>query len=291
MLRRAIVLLAILIGGAALASADASAPPSATGPEAFGKVRDRLMNAKGAVVVSTACGSTSSPWAYRGKRGKALELNAYSQADQDQAWSHDFVSALLRSADWDSAHKFHGLSKPCDQTHQVPLVAVRWEGWADTYALLSLDVRRALLFQGSRPLGMVDFETRADTILSLIRKALVRDSLVQAMSLPPRAEPPRHDEPGFFASLDRLPQVLGKVPPVYPPDAIEEKREGTISVKALIGTDGHVRDAYVAESSRRVRDLSDAAIEAVWKWKFAPATSGGRAVPVWVAVPVKFSLR
>ena len=44
-------------------------------------------------------------------------------------------------------------------------------------------------------------------------------------------------------------------------------------------------------TSSGARVLDDAAMDAVKRWRFAPAREGRRAIESWVEVPLKFALR
>src|SRR6185503_11712413 len=95
-------------------------PPAVGKSVDFRPLRDRLMHSKGATV-SSACGSVMWPWAYRGKLGVDRALRPYGQSRVNVLWVRDFVTLLFHEADWDSVSRFRGVSKPCDQTHDVPL--------------------------------------------------------------------------------------------------------------------------------------------------------------------------
>jgi TonB family protein len=257
-------------------------------PAPFQDVRARLLKSNTATV-SAACGAVMAPWAYRGRYGERTMLRPYTKVSEKRAWVIDFVDALMRPSDWDSTNKFRGRSKPCDESHDVPLITVTFENRGEeAYALLSLEGRSAVVFEANRPLGAVWFRDRVDTVFALIRRALIADTLGN-MAGPPLADP------GIMESIhvdstriDSLPEVLEKVPPTYPPAAVAWGVQGTVSVRALVGTGGLVEDAFVERSIPR---LNDAALDAVWRWKFKPAIAAGNPVAVWVLVPVKFSLR
>ncbi len=87
---------------------------------------------------------------------------------------------------------------------------------------------------------------------------------------------------------DELPVPVVRVPPVYPDLARQAGLEGTVVVHALVGIDGRVRRVRVMTPHPV---LEEAAREAVRAWIFAPAKTAGRPVEVWVAVPVRFTLR
>jgi protein TonB len=78
-------------------------------------------------------------------------------------------------------------------------------------------------------------------------------------------------------------------PPAYPQAAIARGIEGTVLIRVLIAPDGTTREVLVHRSSGTAL-LDRAAVEAVRHWAFMPAAVGGRAVPAWVEVPVRFRL-
>ena len=78
-----------------------------------------------------------------------------------------------------------------------------------------------------------------------IRAALPADSVIRSM--PSLAGIPETARDSLVSpyELDELPEVLTKVPPVYPNKAREEGWEGTVTLQVLVGIDGRVRDAFV----------------------------------------------
>jgi protein TonB len=93
---------------------------------------------------------------------------------------------------------------------------------------------------------------------------------------------------GTYVHIDELPEAITKVAPAYPDEAREQGTEGMAIVQALVGRDGLVVDARVVQPSP---PFDEAALAAVREWTFKPARSNGKPVAVWVAVPVKFTLR
>ncbi len=83
--------------------------------------------------------------------------------------------------------------------------------------------------------------------------------------------------------------VSHRVLPVYPKMARRHGLEGTVVLRLLVAETGNVGDVVVDAPSGCI-DLDKAAIEAVRKWRFIPATRGGVAVAVWVRQPVTFRL-
>jgi periplasmic protein TonB len=85
-------------------------------------------------------------------------------------------------------------------------------------------------------------------------------------------------------------RLLRHAEPAYPTASIRAHEEGTVMLQVLIGPDGRIGDVRLAASSGFER-LDAAAIKEVRTWRFAPATRGGRAISMWVSVPVKYELR
>jgi protein TonB len=93
---------------------------------------------------------------------------------------------------------------------------------------------------------------------------------------------------GEFVYVEELPVAITRVAPDYPDIARQSGMEGTVMVQALVGKDGKVKDVRVVKS---VPVLDEAAVKAVRQWVFKPALSNNKPVAVWVAVPVRFTLR
>ncbi len=110
---------------------------------------------------------------------------------------------------------------------------------------------------------------------------MTRDSLI-VVAPPMEAEPPRFEEILIFVEY---PEAVERTPPVLPQAARAAGVSGTVMVHALVGKDGLVKDVRVVKS---VPMLDAAAIECVRAWKFKPVLVHGKAVAVWVAVPIKF---
>ena len=79
-------------------------------------------------------------------------------------------------------------------------------------------------------------------------------------------------------------------PPAYPALARRREQQGTVTVRVLVGADGSVERAELADSSG-FEALDDAALETVRaRWRFIPARHDGVAVESWVLVPIRFAL-
>ncbi len=84
------------------------------------------------------------------------------------------------------------------------------------------------------------------------------------------------------------PELIKRVAPSYPPEALKKGIVGDVVVEAVSDTEGRVRSLQVTKSPDKL--LSTAAIAAVKKWKYKPYIVDGEAVPVKFSVVVTFSL-
>jgi len=95
---------------------------------------------------------------------------------------------------------------------------------------------------------------------------------------------------GEFKAMEKTPEIVKKVAPVYPSMAKQRGSSGKVILYLLIDIDGHVKQADVAKSSG-FDDLDEAAVIAAKQCLFTPAMApGGKAVRVWVMYPVTFTL-
>jgi periplasmic protein TonB len=84
-----------------------------------------------------------------------------------------------------------------------------------------------------------------------------------------------------------IPTKLVDVPPTYPPLARHARIQGVVVLDATIDETGHVVDVRVLRS---IALLDRAAIEAVRRWRYAPAIVNGRVTPVVLTVTASFVL-
>ena len=95
-------------------------------------------------------------------------------------------------------------------------------------------------------------------------------------------------DPGEFIAVERNPVLVESPVPIYPELARMAQIEGTVMVRALVGKDGKVKEAFVL---KRGNDLLDkAALDAVASYVFLPAMQNQRPVMVWVTIPFRFAL-
>jgi protein TonB len=94
----------------------------------------------------------------------------------------------------------------------------------------------------------------------------------------PPIEPPRYEM-----------AYLNNPAPAYPPLARRAKEQGRVVLRVLVSASGMAQDVEVRSSSGFER-LDRAAVEAVRRWRFAPARRGVETVAAWALVPILFQL-
>lgn len=87
----------------------------------------------------------------------------------------------------------------------------------------------------------------------------------------------------------KAPRLITKIEPDYTEEARDAKVSGTATLKIIIGSDGDVQKAEIAQSLDPGLDAN--AIDAVTRWKFEPATLDGKPVAVSATVEVNFRLQ
>ncbi len=95
------------------------------------------------------------------------------------------------------------------------------------------------------------------------------------------------DTPTEITSVQELPIPINTPDPVYPDLARSQGVEGEVRVRALITKEGKVAEVVVIDGNWV---LHEAAKDAVMKWTFKPALQQHKPVPVWVEIPLDFSL-
>jgi protein TonB len=86
----------------------------------------------------------------------------------------------------------------------------------------------------------------------------------------------------------KQPELINRVEPPYPEIARRARIEGVVILEAVITKTGTVEEVKVLRALHPVMD--QAAINAVKKWKYKPATLNGRPVKVYFTVTVTFRL-
>jgi TonB family protein len=81
--------------------------------------------------------------------------------------------------------------------------------------------------------------------------------------------------------------ILFQVPPIYPAKARKKHIEGQVLLQARIGDDGRVQDLSVISGNP---ELTQAAIDAVRQWQYAPTLKDGKPVEVSTKITVNFTM-
>jgi periplasmic protein TonB len=82
---------------------------------------------------------------------------------------------------------------------------------------------------------------------------------------------------------------LSVTQPIYPPQAVHYRQEGTVMLLVLVGKDGLPKDVGVSQSSG-FRILDREAVRTASRWTFRPKTVDGIPVDGYARIPVNFYL-
>lgn len=107
---------------------------------------------------------------------------------------------------------------------------------------------------------------------------------------PPAAEPvapPPQVQPAAPLARGAAPEPIRMPAPRYPRRALRRGEEGTVLVRAEVGSDGVPISVSLVQGSRS-RELDRAALDAVRRWRFRPGQVDGRPVVGSVVVPIEF---
>ncbi len=89
--------------------------------------------------------------------------------------------------------------------------------------------------------------------------------------------------PGIVA-----PRALHIVNPMYPYQMKRLGVTGTVNLKCLIAANGNIGDIEVISATHA--EFTDAAVEAVKRWTFAPGTRDGQPTAQRIMLPISFYL-
>ena len=102
--------------------------------------------------------------------------------------------------------------------------------------------------------------------------------------LPPTPAAPPPDPVAPDAPV-LAPKLTYAAKPVYPPDAMRNFITGDVRITAEVGANGHVGKVTVISGPPALRA---AAIEAMQRYEYEPATKGGKPIPSQVTATIKF---
>src|SRR5215471_5076566 len=280
---RVCVLAAILVAAPARpAEPPVKIPLPEPGAGDLNKVRLRLANVDSADV-SRACGNLTLPWVYRGPSGRRMALRTFGRRHGGRDWAEATARLMVEHLKPDTSVKRRGQAA-CDQDGGPPVfLSTFFTNAGSTLALISFDEDFVEVFDADGSLGAFRLGAGTDSLWAALGSVLDTDPLLRG----PRPKASKQDTLPAWVYVDELPNVERRAAPEYPADAQEQGVSGVVFIRALVGEDGNVHDAYVENGPPLLRN---AALEAVWQWEFKPAMMKDRPVAVWVGLPVKFSL-
>ena len=88
--------------------------------------------------------------------------------------------------------------------------------------------------------------------------------------------------------IDKMPEVIERVAPVYPPELARRGIEGTVLLDCVVSDSGTVDSVAVVKGVHPQLDSSAAV--ALWKFRFSPARSEDQPVPVLLRYEMPFTL-
>jgi periplasmic protein TonB len=83
-------------------------------------------------------------------------------------------------------------------------------------------------------------------------------------------------------------RLIHRVEPEYPRTALMIHLAGTVQLRAIIGTDGSVRNVEMVSGNPI---LAKAALDAVRQWRYQPTQLSGRPVEVETLITVRFEMQ
>ncbi|AMO73047.1 energy transducer TonB [Sphingorhabdus sp. M41] len=84
-------------------------------------------------------------------------------------------------------------------------------------------------------------------------------------------------------------RYAGQFQPDYPVGQLRLERQGEVSVRVLVGTDGRVKQIELIDSPH-VDFWTATRKQALNKWRFAPATKDGKPFESWMTLKVRFEI-
>lgn len=120
--------------------------------------------------------------------------------------------------------------------------------------------------------------------------AIIEPETARIVEVPQPPPPPVPSDTIYSdAPVTQPAPLAGSTPtPRYPSRALRRNESGTVMVQATIGIDGVPESVTVTRGSGS-RDLDRAAVDAVRRWRFQPATRDGRPTTGVVNIPITFN--
>jgi len=115
--------------------------------------------------------------------------------------------------------------------------------------------------------------------------------LALAAAVPALGAAPQGAEGPVYTVGDGVsaPVVVKQVKPQYTAEARRAKVQGTVTLEAIVETDGTVGDVTVTKGLEP--GLDEQAVKALRLWRFEPGKKDGKAVRVRITLEMTFTLR
>ena len=186
-------------------------------------------------------------------------------AFNDPAYCLETKLPIMRISTFpDDPHQFIRTSIGKFQDRYVPISITAGEGKPDLFAHLELLGRIANV-------DPADFRPSANAVL--LREAqstlVIPDGVFDSMIRSSR---------GVLHPIS-LPE------PKYPAEAQAANIHGEVKLRATISTDGHIESLHVIKGPPM---LQQAALDAVWRWRFEAPSQNGRPALIVTIIPVRF---
>ncbi len=88
------------------------------------------------------------------------------------------------------------------------------------------------------------------------------------------------------SELEKRPEAMSQVAPVYPAELRKAKVEGSVTLIFILNEEGRVEEPKIESSSRT--EFEKPALDAIKKWRFHPGMKDGKAVRSYVRIPMRF---
>lgn len=88
--------------------------------------------------------------------------------------------------------------------------------------------------------------------------------------------------------MDKAPEIVTRVAPVYPTELRERGIQGVVTVEMLIDSTGRVVEANAVRST--TPEFAAQAVDAAKGWTFKPAEANGKKITSRVMVPFEFTM-
>ena len=156
-----------------------------------------------------------------------------------------------------------------------------YPGYSDAMAYTNLLIRERADLRDTKEEYLADVKTANEWVGKALEAKKTQTQFTEAPAPPP---PPTRVRVGGNVQAANL---IRKVTPVYPPEALRARVSGQVRFTVIVATNGTIQDIQLVSGDPL---LVDAARDAVKQWVYKPTTLDGRPVEVITLVDVNFEL-